>query len=208
MDIPDYGLWPVVAIDSLTFILFAYAFARPRTGRDWRSFGVFSGFIVALFTEMYGFPLTIFLLSGWLSSRYPDLDLFTHDNGHLWQTLLGWKGDPHLNAVHLLSGIIILAGFGLLATAWGVLFAAQRRRQLATTGPYHYIRHPQYVGFSLIMLGFLVQWPTLLTAIMFGVLVVMYMRLARQEEREVAAEFGDEYRAYVQSRPGFLPRPK
>ena len=122
---------------------------------------MFSAFLVALFTEMYGFPLTIYLLSGWLQRRYPGLDLLTHDAGHLWETLLGWRGDPHFNPLHLLSSLLIGGGFVLLASAWRVLFAAQQGRRLATTGPYAYVRHPQYDGFILIMLGFLLQWPTL-----------------------------------------------
>lgn len=92
---PAYGLWLLVIINSLIFIVFALSFSRPRITRDWRSFGAYSAFIVALFTEMYGFPLTIYLLSGWLVSRNPEIDLLSHDAGHLWQTLLGLGGDPH-----------------------------------------------------------------------------------------------------------------
>lgn len=205
MDTPTYGLWPLVVINAGVFIIFAFSFARPRTARDWRSFGAFSAFLVALFTEMYGFPLTIYLLSGWLSSLFPGIDLLSHNTGHLWETLMGWKGDPHLNPLHLLSNVLIFAGFILLASAWNVLYKAQRTRTLATTGPYAYIRHPQYVGFITIMIGFLVQWPTLLTLIMFPILVTMYVRLARREEREVQAEFGEVYARYARKTPAFFP---
>lgn len=206
MNSPAYGLWPLVIINSAVFIIFAFSFARPKTKRDWRSFGAFSAFIVALFTEMYGFPLTIYLLSGWLSSRYPGLDVFSHNNGHLWEVLLGWKGNPHLNPIHILSYVVIGAGFLLLSSAWDVLYKAQRAGGLATTGAYAYVRHPQYDGFILIMAGFLLQWPTLLTLIMFPILVTMYVRLARREEREVQDEFGKEYDRYATRTPGFLPR--
>ena len=121
---PAYGLWWLVALNTAVFILFASSFYRPRTARDWRSFGAFSAFLVALFTEMYGFPLTLYLLSGWLQRRFPGLDLLTHNNGHLWQTLLGWKGDPHLSPLHLLSNLGIAAGFILLSSAWPVLYQA------------------------------------------------------------------------------------
>ena len=56
------------------------------------------------------------------------------------------------------------------------------------------------------MFGFLVQWPTLLTLAMFPVLTYMYVRLARREEREVAAEFGPEYQRYAARTPAFIPR--
>ena len=205
-DISAYGLWPLVIINSLIFIIFAFSFAKPKSPRDWRSFGAFSAFIVALFTEMYGFPLTIYLLSGWLQSRFPKLTLTSHDAGHLWWTLLGMKGDPHSNPLHLLSNIFILGGLILLVAAWQVLYKAQRSHTLAVTGPYGVIRHPQYVAFIVIMLGFLLQWPTILTLVMFPILVVMYIRLARHEEREAAAEFGEQYIAYAARTPGFFLR--
>ena len=157
METPAYGLWLLVVINSAVFIIFAFSFTHPHTGRDWRSFGAFAAFLVALFTEMYGFPLTLYILSGWLGSRYPGLDLFSHDSRRLWHTLLGWKGNPHLDPLHLLSNGLIFGGFILLASAWRVLYEAQREHKLATAGPYAYVRHPQYGGFTLIMLGFLPQ---------------------------------------------------
>ena len=203
---PAYGLWSLVIINSAIFIIFAFSFFKPKTRRDWRSFGAFSAFIVALFTEMYGFPLTIYLLSGWLQSRYPNVDWFSHDAGHLLEMLLGWKANPHFGPFHLLSFAFIGGGFVLIAHAWRVLYEAQRRGELATTGPYAHVRHPQYAGFILVMFGFLLQWPTLLTLVMFPVLVWMYVRLARSEEREAEAEFGETYRAYARRVPAFLPR--
>ncbi|MGB7441505.1 MAG: isoprenylcysteine carboxylmethyltransferase family protein [Coleofasciculaceae cyanobacterium] len=203
---PAYGLWSLVIINSLVFIIFAFSFTKPKSPRDWRSFGAFSAFIVALFTEMYGFPLTIYLLSGWLQSRYPQLDLLSHEAGHLWHTLLGWEGNPHLDPLHILSNVLIFAGFFLLASAWKVLYEAQRHRTLARTGPYARVRHPQYDAFVLIMLGFLLQWPTILTLLMFPVLVWVYTRLAFQEEREIRAEFGEQYARYAATTPAFFPR--
>jgi len=203
-DMSAYGLWGLVIINSAVFIIFALSFARPRTHRDWRSFGAFSAFIIALFTEMYGFPLTIFLLSGWLTSRFPDVDFLAHDAGHLLEIIFGWRANPHFGPFHLLSSVFILGGFWLLASAWRVLYAAQRSRTLALTGPYARLRHPQYVAFVLIMFGFLLQWPTLVTLIMFPILVYMYIRLARREERDALAEFGDEYANYMQRTPAFL----
>jgi len=201
----EYGLWTAVATSSLLFIGFAFAFARPRTKYDWKSFGAFSAFIVALFTEMYGFPLTLYLLSGWLGSRYEGVDLLSHDAGHLWSTLLGWRGDPHLNSFHLVSDVLIIAGLVLIAKAWKILYRAQRTSVLATTGPYAYVRHPQYLGFIVIMSGFLLQWPTLLTLGMFPMLVLKYVRLAYREEMEVRASCATEYGIYAAATPAFIP---
>ncbi|HET9700692.1 MAG TPA: isoprenylcysteine carboxylmethyltransferase family protein [Burkholderiales bacterium] len=203
---PAYGLWPLVIINSLVFIIFAFSFYRPKTSRDWRSFGAFSAFLVALFTEMYGFPLTVYLLSGWLQSRYPEVDFLSHDAGHLLETLLGWRGNPHFGPFHLLSNLLIVGGFILLARAWRVLYHARRRHALATTGPYAHLRHPQYAAFVLIMFGFLLQWPTILTVIMFPVLASMYARLAGREEQELTAEFGNAYSLYAAGVPGLVPR--
>lgn len=203
---PAYGLWSLVIINSLVFIIFAFSFAKPQSPRDWRSFGAFSAFLVALFSEMYGFPLTIYLLSGWLSTRFPGIDWLSHDSGHLLETILGWKSNPHFGPFHLISNLLIAAGFWLLASAWKVLYAAQRRHRLATDGPYARLRHPQYAGFVLIMSGFLFQWPTLVTLAMFPILVFMYVRLARREERDARTEFGDAYRRYAANTPAFFPR--
>ncbi|KAA0973052.1 isoprenylcysteine carboxylmethyltransferase family protein [Paeniglutamicibacter gangotriensis] len=155
---------------------------------------------------MYGFPLTIYFLSGWLGSQFPNLSLLTHNSGHLWQDLMGWQGDPHLNPLHLLSNVLIAAGFILLYQAWRILYAAQREHRLAVTGIYARMRHPQYLGFLTIMFGFLLQWPTILTLIMFPVLAVVYHRLAKREEKNMTAEFGDEFLGYAHRVPAFIPR--
>jgi protein-S-isoprenylcysteine O-methyltransferase Ste14 len=203
---PAYGLWSLVIVNSVVFILFAYTFFKPQTPRDWRSFSAFSAFLVALFTEMYGFPLTIYFLSGWLQSRFPDVDWFSHDAGHLLEMMFGWKTNPHFGPFHILSFVFIGGGFILISAAWKVLFDAQKSRSLATTGPYSYVRHPQYVGFILVMFGFLLQWPTILTLVMFPVLTVMYVKLARTEERDARAAFGDAYDRYAAEVPGFIPK--
>src|SRR6266480_3183866 len=154
---PAYGLWSLVIVNSAVFIFFAYTFFKPQPPRDWRSFGAFSAFIVALFAEMYGFPLTIYFLSGWLQSRFPDIDWFSHDAGHLLEMMFGWKANPHAGPFHILSFVFIGGGF------------------------------------ILVMFGFLLQWPTILTLAMFPVLTVMYVKLARTEEQDARSEFGDAY---------------
>ncbi len=203
---PAYGLWTLVIINSLVFIIFAFSFAKPQSARDWRSFGAFSAFLVALFTEMYGFPLTIYLLSGWLTSHFPTVDWLAHDSGHLLEMMFGWQQYPHFGPFHILSMFLIGGGFWLLSSAWRVLYTAQRTHTLAYTGAYAHIRHPQYAGFILIMLGFLFQWPTLVTLMMFPILVFMYIRLTRREEKDAQAEFGNKYQIYAQAVPAYFPR--
>ena len=198
-----YGLWFLVVVNTAVILIFAASFFHPQSGRDWRAFGVFSAFIVALFTEMYGVPLTIYLLSS-VGSSFAGLDL-THQGGHLWAELLGWKGDPHLSPFHLASYVLIIGGFWLMGAAWRHLYAAHQEARLATGGPYARIRHPQYLGFILIMIGFLLQWPTLPTLVMFPVLVLIYRRLAIREEEEVRERFGPAWDAYAAHTPRFIP---
>ena len=204
-DTPAYGLWALVVFNSAIFIMFAFSFFKPQTLRDWRTFGAFAAFVVALFVEMYGFPLTIYLMSGWLQTKFPKLDLLSHDTGHLWSTLLGETGNPHFSALHIASYVFLGFGFYLLSSAWNVLYHAQRRKTLAVAGPYARIRHPQYVAFVLILLGFLLQWPTLLTLLMFPILLVMYWRLAITEEAEMSKQFGSAYETYAAQTPRFVP---
>lgn len=200
-----YGLWLLVIVNSAIFILFAFSFTQLKSKRDWRSLGAFSAFVIAYFTEMYGFPLTIYLLSGWLSNSYPGINLYGHDSGHLLHTLLGLKGDPHFDILHILSNLFIIGGLYLIYSGWSTLYAAQKSNQLATTGLYAYVRHPQYDGFILVMIGFLLQWPTLITLIMFPILVYVYTRLARREEQETQTLFGEAYQGYAAKTPAFIP---
>jgi protein-S-isoprenylcysteine O-methyltransferase Ste14 len=200
---PAYGL--VVILNVLVFIFFAASFTKTPASRDWRSLGPFSAFVVALFTEMYGFPLAIYLLSGWLERQFPGVDFWSHDGGHLLEMMFGWRGNPHFGPFHILSNILIFGGFLMFADAWHTLYAVQKQHRLATAGMYARIRHPQYVAFIIIMVGFLFQWPTLVTLAMFPILVWVYVRLARSEEAASEAEFGEAWRIYARSTPAFIP---
>lgn len=131
--------------------------------------------------------------------------LLSEHRAHLLEVMFGWRANPHFGPFHLLSTAFIFGGFWLLASAWNVLYQAQRAHRLAASGPYARIRHPQYVAFALIMFGFLLQWPTLPTVVMFPVLVAIYARLARREEQDALAEFGDVFRDYRARTPAFLP---
>jgi protein-S-isoprenylcysteine O-methyltransferase Ste14 len=176
----DYGHWVLVAIHSFIFLIFAFSFFQPRTRRDWRTFGAFN--------------------------RFPEVDWFSHNAGHLVQTVLGWQGYTHFGPLHIISDLLILAGFVLLVKSWSVLYRAQLNHSLAITGPYARMRHPQYVAFIVIMVGFLIQWPTLATVVMFPILVLIYVRLAQREEKEVLTHFGERYARYAEKTPRFFPR--
>lgn len=201
-----YGLWTLVILNSAIFIFFAFSFVKPKTKQDWRSLGAFSAFIVALFTEMYGFPLTIYFMSGWLAENYPGVDFLSHENGHLLHTLFGFEGNAHWDPLHIASNVIIVLGFFLLSSAWRVLHEAQKTGSMAVDGWYARCRHPQYIAFIMIMFGFLLQWPTIPTLVMFPILVFVYMRLAKREEEMSIDEFGDDYREYQVATPAWIPR--
>lgn len=202
----SYGLWTLVIINSAIFIFFAFSFFKPQTKTDWRSFSAFSAFLVALFVEMYGFPLTIYLFSGWLTTNYPGVDFLAHENGHLLHTIFGFEGDAHFDPFHIASFVFIGGGFLLISSAWNVLYKAQKAGKLAVTGLYSKVRHPQYIGFVAIMFGFLLQWPTIITVIMFPILVVMYWRLAKHEEAESKKRFGKAWNDYAKEIPAFIPK--
>jgi protein-S-isoprenylcysteine O-methyltransferase Ste14 len=198
-DLPAYGHWQLVIVNSLIVLIFVFSFFRPHCRRDWRTFSAFTAFIVALFTEMYGFPLTVYLLSGWLAGRFPEIDWFSHNSSHL-------LGNAHSGPLHLISSVLIIGGFILLSTSWKELYNAQRINHLATSGPYARVRHPQYAAFVVIMSGFLIQWPTLPTLIMFPVLIIIYIRLAHREEKLARQVFGELYIRYAEKTPRFFPR--
>ncbi len=198
-----YGIWFAVALNVALFGGFVYAFLRPSRRREWRSLGVFAAFIVALFTEMYGFPLTIYLVSGLLGRSYPAIDPFSHKFGHLWVVALGGSSAVWA-AVMLVSSLLIYGGLALMWSGWRQIHAVQGR--LVTDGVYARVRHPQYLGLLVLITGFLVQWPTILTVPMAPILAWTYVRLARREEAELEERFGDEYRRYAERVPAFLPR--
>lgn len=196
----DYGLWGLVAFHIGVFVVFGAALLQPAKRREWRSMGAFTAFIVALYTEMYGFPLTIYLLTAWLG-RYPAAEPFAHASGNLWATLVlgGWSAGLLMG----LGGVLIIAGVALVVSGWRSIHSTPAG--LVTDGIYATMRHPQYTGIGITILGALIQWPTLLTLLMAPVLLATYGRLARLEERELEARFGDAYRAYRARVPRFLP---
>src|SRR3990167_688024 len=202
-----YGNWALAVGISGLFLWFIFGVFKPKTRADWKNYGMFAAFVVALFTEMYGFPLTLYLLSSWIGSKFPQLN-GTHASGHIWEILLGNTGDPHWSALHITCNLFIFGGILLIADAWKVLYLASQKNTLALTGPYRFIRHPQYTGFILIIIGFLLQWPTLITLVMAPILIIRYIRLANLEEAHMLRVFNMTYQRYKQSTPAFIPSMK
>jgi methanethiol S-methyltransferase len=201
-----YGMWPVVIFNIFLFLFFVIGFIKPKKKFEWRSMGAFIGFIVALFTEMYGFPLTIYFLSGWLGKSYPVLDPFSHPSGHLLLVFLGLAHSAAAMAVlHLISNGVIFYGFYLMYKGWMLIYGAKRER-LVSEGIYSRLRHPQYSGLFLVTIGFLIQWPSLTTLIMWPILIFAYYRLSMREERDMIKQFGQEYLEYKKRVPAFIPK--
>lgn len=197
-----YGMWVVAAFNIGIFLFFILSFLKPRGKQEWRSMGVVTAFLVALFAEMYGFPLTIYLLTGWLGDAYPALQPFSHKYGHLWVVVFGGS-NLAWTIVMGLSLLFMIMGYMLLSKGWTQIHAA--RGGLVTDGIYAYARHSQYTGLFLVIIGFLVQWPTLLTVLMAPILLFAYIQLAKGEEQRVRAEFGEIYENYARSTPAFFP---
>src|SRR3989344_1815620 len=200
----EYGNWFMVLLSVILYLFFIKSAFKPRTKVDWKTFRIFGAFIIALFAEMYGFPLTIFFFTSYFGNKFFNID-FSHDSGHILNKILGIGGDPHFNWLHLISNGFIIGGLILIASAWKVLYKAQRKNTLATTGEYHYIRHPQYTGFILVIVGFLLQWPTLITLLMAPILIFRYIKLAKSEEGAMVQEYGEEYANYKKKTPAFFP---
>lgn len=198
-----YGFWSLVVVNVILFLFFILSFLTPLKKREWGSAGVATAFLIALFTEMYGFPLTIYILTAILGSRYPALNPFAHESGHLWVTLLG-GGAATLAIIHVISNGLMLAGFFMMAAGWRQVHSA--KGGLVTDGIYGYVRHPQYSGLFIITIGLLIQWPTIITVLMWPVLILAYYKLSKKEEEEMEREFGEEYKRYKEKVPMFIPR--
>ncbi len=200
-----YGFWTTVLFVFLIFMFIVFSYVKPKEKFEWRSMGVFIGFLAALFTEMYGFPLTIYLLTSWFGSNYPVLDPFSHSSGHLVLVFMGLSHSVvAMSILHIITNAIIFFGVYIIYLGWQKIYKATGE-QLVTDGIYARIRHPQYVGMMLITIGFLIQWPMVITLAMWPILLVLYYRLSKYEEKKLAKKFGPEFYDYKDSVPAIFP---
>lgn len=195
------GYWEISVIMAVIASWLVYRYVVPQGWREWSRAGLLQAFIIALYAEMYGFPLTIYLLSGFLGLEIPWL----HASGHLWATLFGW-GSLGAIVEMLVGYALVFLGISLLAEGWREVYRARGANQPATTGLYGVVRHPQYAGIFVAVFGQLVHWPTIPTLALFPAILWAYYRLARTEEADLIRRFGTAYVAYAQRVPMFFPR--
>jgi len=199
MEIAHSEAWGLVAVMVVVASWVLYRYLTPKTWREWASAGLVQAFIIALYAEMYGFPLTIYLLV-----RFFGLDRGTV-NASLWSTLFGF-GELGMIVFMIPGYILLFAGIGLFAQGWRELYRARQQNRLVTDGLYGVVRHPQYLGLFVALFGEgIVHWPTVFSVGLFPIIVLAYTYLARKEERRMVEQFGDEYRAYQRRVPMFIP---
>jgi methanethiol S-methyltransferase len=194
------GVWALAVIMIVVASWFFYRYFAPKNWREWAGAGLVQAFIIALYAEMYGFPLTIYLLV-----RFFGLDR-KYLNANLWSTLLG-IGETGMMIAMIFGYVLVFIGIGLFAQGWRELYSAHEQKRLATDGLYGLVRHPQYTGLFIGLFGEgVVHWPTLFSVGLFPLIVLAYVLLARSEERRMVEQFGEAYVAYQRRAPMFIPR--
>lgn len=198
----EYGMWAIVLFSVGLFVFSAFSFLAPQGRVEWRNFSAVAAFFIALFTEIYGFLLSIYLLTDWLGGAYPMLEPFSHKFSHLWVVLFGGSNLAWALVMGV-SLVLLLAGYVLPSKGWRLVHGAIGR--LVTDGVYAYARHPQYTGLFLVILAFSVLWPTLLAVLVASVLSGVYVHLAQREKTVMQAQFGVQYDGYTYQVAAFSP---
>lgn len=197
-NVNHYGQWGIALIIITVFAWFILKYFRPKKKIEWKNAGILSAFIIALYAEMYGFPLTIYILTSVFGFDIP----FTHLEGHLWSSLLGFGAAGAIIEMMIGDFAMIIGGL-LVITGWKKIYKA--KDEFVADGIYKYMRHPQYIGIFLITVGALIHWPTIITLLMWPILTLAYYNLAKKEEKEMEIKFGETYQKYRRKTPMFLP---
>lgn len=180
---------------------FFYRYVAPKDWREWARAGIVQAFVISFYAEMFGFPVTLYLLA-----RLFGLDIRgSYWDGNLWVYLTGVREAMY---VSMITGYAISAlGVLLIVAGWREVYRAYKQKRLATGGSYAFMRHPQYTGIFIVLFGEgIVHWPTVFSLMAIPIIVIVYVFLARKEERKMVKEFGDEYLEYRRNVPMFFPR--
>lgn len=195
-----YGDWAMVVGWFLIFAVFV-AFIPFNRKSQTKHASVYVAFIVASALEMFGIPLSMYFLAWAFGINVPSGILW----GHTLEGVIGYWGMYIGFALNLAGAALIILGWREIHSRYWAVEEGQG--ELVTDGVYSFSRHPQYAGFILMTFGLLVHWATLPLLIMWPLLVIQYIRLARKEEAEMEEEFGDAFREYRERVPMFIPSP-